>query len=444
MSRSSTRDLRQIAEFACEKARSLGAEQSAAFLTRRHHRKVVIRDGKWEELSGATQCNLSIRLFVDNRYAVHTTTEISRWGLSRFLDEAISLTRHLMPDKYRRLPESSHYSRRCKTSLGLHDQAGEKLTPEKRKELAQRAYEAARNGAGRHLISASAGFADIFSESVQHHSNGFTERELRTRFSSWATVSLKEPNGKRPSDWSQSASRRLSGLEAPEEMGRRAAKRATAWLGARKISSEKLPLIVANRAAGRLLGGLLRPLYGSTLYQRRSCFEGSLGKLLASEKMTLIDEPLLIGGLASRRYDYEGITASSRPVIAQGRLKSYFIDTYYGKKLKMRPTSGSSSNMVLKPGKEALDDLCRKAGRGILVTRFLGGNSNSTSGDFSHGIGGFLVEKGKVSHPVVELNIAGNHKKYWKGLLAVGADPYLYSSLRTPSLLLAPTMVAGK
>jgi PmbA protein len=80
---------------------------------------------------------------------------------------------------------------------------------------------------------------------------------------------------------------------------------------------------------------------------------------------------------------------------------------------------------------------------GILVTGFLGGNSNSTTGDVSLGIAGFRVRKGQVAEPVAEMNLSGNHLELWKRLAAVGNDPYPYSTSRTPTLVFDGLQVAG-
>ena len=77
------------------------------------------------------------------------------------------------------------------------------------------------------------------------------------------------------------------------------------------------------------------------------------------------------------------------------------------------------------------------------MTGFIGGNSNSTTGDFSLGLNGNRITGGRVGEPVSEMNISGNHLELWKRLVAVGNDPYPYSSLRTPTLVLEGVSIAG-
>jgi PmbA protein len=130
-------------------------------------------------------------------------------------------------------------------------------------------------------------------------------------------------------------------------------------------------------------------------------------------------------------------------MIDKGVLKSYYIDTYYGKKLGMEPTSGSSTNIVLDYGTKSLEEMVKEMKKGILITSFIGGNSNSTTGDFSFGIIGRYVEDGKIIKPVHEMNISGNFTDLLNQLVEVGNDPYIYSSLRLPSLHFKDVQFSG-
>jgi PmbA protein len=233
--------------------------------------------------------------------------------------------------------------------------------------------------------------------------------------------------------------------ELPEaaEIGREAARRALARIGSTKADSAVLPMAVDNRAAGRLVGALFGPLQGQALQQKRSFLDGKLGAVVGSEKLTLADDPLVVKGLASRLFDGEGIAAQRMPVFERGVLKSYFIDTYYGRKLGVAPTTGGPSNGAWALGDKPQAALLADMKDGILVTGFLGGNSNGTTGDFSFGVQGYRVRGGQIAEPVGEMNISGNQADLWKRLVAVGNDPYAYSSGRTPTLVFDGVQFAG-
>jgi PmbA protein len=124
-------------------------------------------------------------------------------------------------------------------------------------------------------------------------------------------------------------------------------------------------------------------------------------------------------------------------------LRNYYIDTYYGKKLQMAPTTAGASNLLVALGDKDQAGLVKDLAEGILVTGFLGGNSNATTGDFSFGVQGFRIRSGQVAEPVAELNISGNHLDFWKRLVAVGNDPWPYSTYRTPTLVFEGVQFAG-
>ncbi len=130
-------------------------------------------------------------------------------------------------------------------------------------------------------------------------------------------------------------------------------------------------------------------------------------------------------------------------MIKKGILKDYYIDDYYGKKLGMEPNSGTSSNIKFISGSKSPEQLIKDIKRGIYITGFIGGNSNSTTGDFSFGIVGQLIENGNISKAINEMNISGNSKDFWNKLVAVGNDPYVYSSIRMPSLLFENIQFSG-
>lgn len=444
MSNNEDKILSDFCEYACERAKKGGAQGASAKAKLNRKYKVQIRDGKKEEVTSSVSRSLKVRLYVDGRYSAHETSVLTRPALGQFIDNAVKLTRVLMPDEYRTLADPDLYQNRSKADLKLYDPTIASVTMDQRNERAMALHDAARAAAGDALISASGGVSDSETTLYLRNSNGFADNERFSGFWQWATVNAKDPSGRRPTNWCEDGSRYYGQLAKPQAIAREAAHRTLETIGAQTIPTLRLPLIIENRAVGRVLRGLLSPLSGYALQQKRSCFENALNTAIGSPLLTITDTPLLPSGWNSHRFDGEGITAKNRPLFIEGVLKNYFIDTYYGKKLRRKPTTGSSSNLLFRAGDHDLDQICKDVQKAILVTSFLGGNSNSTTGDFSHGISGFLIEGGKRSRPIASMNIAGNHKTFWKKLLQVGSDPYRHSSVQTPSILIGDVLVAGK
>lgn len=219
--------------------------------------------------------------------------------------------------------------------------------------------------------------------------------------------------------------------------------RTTARLGSAKVSSRKATMVVDNRSAGRLIGMLLAPANARALHTGRSFWAGRVGQKVGSAALSITDDPLLPRGFGSRLFDGEGISARALPLIEQGVARNLYVDTYYGRKLGLAPTTGSGSNRVVTPGSDAPAALLKKVGTGVLVTGWLGGNSDATTGDFSLGVQGHLIENGQVGAPVGEMNITGNLLDLFGQLVAVGNDPWRYSGTLTPTLVFEGVSFSG-
>jgi PmbA protein len=164
---------------------------------------------------------------------------------------------------------------------------------------------------------------------------------------------------------------------------------------------------------------------------------------MVSTRLTVIDDPLIVRGLGSRYFDGEGIAAKPMPVIDKGVFKNIYLDTYHGRKLGMETTTGGGSNRVVKLGKRGLDEIVKGIRKGVYVTSWMGGNSDPTTGDFSFGIRGHLIEKGKIGGPIGETNVTGNLLELFGNLKEVGNDPWPYSSLLAPTLVFKDAQFSG-
>jgi len=356
----------------------------------------------------------------------------------------VALARSLAPDPHRRLPEPELYQGQSAVDLELEDPAYPTVDAPTRRRMAEAIEAAARAVPGQaRVLSVSTSVSDTQSESALCHTNGFEGARRGTDFWLGAEVAVQDPDGRRPEEHAAAGSHFFAGLETPEVVGRRAAERAQARVGAVKGGSGLSTLVVEARAAGRLVGALLGPMTAGALQQKRSCLEGKQGQAIASRLLDLTDDPLVPRGFGSRRYDGEGMAARRRAVIREGVLEQYYVDTYYGRKLGLAPTTGRPSNLSWKLGTLSPAALVAEAGTGMLVTGFLGGNSNGTTGDFSFGLRGFAIRGGRVAEPVAEMNASGNLLDLWRHLAAVGDDPYPYSAMRTPTLVFEGVQVAG-
>ena len=170
---------------------------------------------------------------------------------------------------------------------------------------------------------------------------------------------------------------------------------------------------------------------------------GKLEQTVASPVLTLIDDPHRKGYPGYRLFDPEGMATLRRTVIEQGKLNTYFLNTYYANKLKMQPTISSPSLLTMPGGKGNALSLAGSVKNGIFVTGFNGGNCNTATGDFSYGIEGFRVENGQITKPVNEMVMTGNMLDLWKKLVTTGDDALKTTAWQIPSLLFDNIEFAG-
>ncbi len=437
-------DLLDITRRAAALARRKGASDAAAGSYRARHVEVAWRDGRLENVTEATTRGLGLELYVDGRYAAVSTSDLRPEALERFVEDAVALARTLAPDPFRRLPDPELYRGQAKADLQLEDPSHGEVEAAERRRVAAELEAAARAVPGAEkLLSVTTSVSDTQAESALVQTNGFEGTKRGTDFWISAEATVRDPDGRRPEEYAASGGRFRADVEPAEAVGRRAAARALARIGSTKGASAVLTMVVDNRASGRILGSLLGPLAAASVQQKRSYLEGKVGTRIGSPLLDLVDDPLVPRGLGSRLYDSEGLAARAFPLFEQGVLRSYYVDTYYGRKLGMSPTTARTSNLAWKLGPHSREGLLADVGEGILVTGFLGGNSNGTTGDFSLGVRGFRVRDGKVAEPVGEMNVSGNHLQLWQRLAAVGNDPYPYSATRTPTLVFEGVQFAG-
>jgi len=214
-------------------------------------------------------------------------------------------------------------------------------------------------------------------------------------------------------------------------------------MGGKKIKTETLPVIIESRVAPRLLGGFVQAMSGRNVQQKQSFLADKKEQKIGSDLFTLIDDPFIPGGLGSALFDSDGMTTRQRTMVDKGVLKEYYVDWYYSRKLGWEPTTARPTNLIIPPGKRSVKEIMKDLGRGIYINGFIGGNSNSTTGDTSVGIMGKLFENGEFTQTVAEMNIADNYLDFWHKLAEVANDPWTYSRYRVPSLVFTDMVVSG-
>ncbi len=432
-------ELLKTAVAAIETARAAGATHAAGYASRARNVAFQVRNGTLEQVNDSTSRGLGLRLFVDGRFSEHSTTDLRPDRVKAFVGEAVAMTRALQPDEYRQLADPARYPTTL-PALELDDPAVKRLDRDTRLGWAQQMN--ARVAGKEGVISATSAVNDGAYVTAAATSNGLQAAYEGTSVGMYTEVTLQDGD-KRPEDWMGGWGLHVADLPDPDGIADEALRLARARLGTQKGPTRRTTMVVDRRAAGSIVGRLIGPAHGGMVQQERSFWRGKLGTQVVSPKLTVVDDPLRPRGLGSRPFDGEGMASKRMPLIEAGVFANLYLDTYYAAKLGMAPTTGGGSNRIVTPGTKDRDALLKDVGEAIYVTSWLGGNMDPTSGDFSLGVRGHLIEGGTLGAAVGEMNVTGNIAELFGRLAALGNDPWPYASTVAPTLVFDGVQFSG-
>lgn len=421
-----------------------GADAARVTLNRSVEELVATLDGEVDKVTRCEDSSLSLEIFIDRRFGSFSTNRTEREPLERFIRKSVDMARTMEPDPLRKLPEASRKASDAKTGLeaGLYDAAQESVSSAER---VKKALEACVRGKvalpeGMVLLSEEGEYSDSLNDNLVMDSEGLECCHTETSFDYGVEITVADAGGRKYSGYAWDSSSRADGLDAPA-CGRRALERACARKDSAALAGGKYTMVVDSEVAGTLVSPLLAALSGYSLQQGNSFLDGSLGQKCFAEGMTLVDLPREHGLQGAKYYDSEGVATRSVPIIENGVVRQYFLNTYMAGKMEMAPTLESATKVKMMPwpqsGPEQARDraaLLRRCRSGIIVTDFNGGNCNPATGDFSYGIEGFLFEDGEPVRPVDGMLITGNMKTLWQQFFAAADDARLCLSKLIPTL----------
>ena len=436
-----TKEYKNLAQWALKYALDKGCSDARISVYSGISNSFEYRDTQLDRLEQSSEGGMTIQLYVDGRYASFSTNRLEKKGLEKFISNGIETTRYLAKDEFRKLADPNRLYKGDGKGLDIYDESIENISVDDKLALIKNNVNEVYKTDER-LISVSSGYSDGTSDSYIVASNGFESETATTYYSLSAEISMKGTNDTRPQGYWYDSAVFWKNLEK-NNIGKTAYERTLRKLGQEKIKSGVYKMILDNLTSPRIFSPVISALSGSNIQQKSSFLINKLGEKIASDKLTIIDDPHIKNARGARWFDNEGVATKKFNLIENGVLNSYYIDTYYGGKLNMEPTIQSPSILTFKLGDKDFDQILANIDKGIWITGFNGGNSNSTTGDFSFGIEGFLIEKGVAVKPLNEMNITGNLLTLWKNVLEIGNDPRTDSSFRVPAILFDAVNFSG-
>jgi PmbA protein len=426
-------------------SKRLGASAWSADVSESFGLAVNVRKGAVETIEQNRDKGLSVTVYAGQRRGNASTSDFSAQAISQTLEAAFHIARFTAEDDCAGLPEQDLLATEHRDFDQYHPWD---LTAEHAIGLAKRMERAAFDVSP--LVSNSEGASVNTGQShyLSANSLGFVGGGPYSRHTMAVSPIAGAGEDMQRDDWYSSASH-VARLAEPERIGRYAAQRALAKLGARKLKTRRVPVLFEAPLAAGLLGSLVQATSGSALYRRSTFMLDSLGKAVLPAHIDVIEDPFIPAELGSGSFDSEGVRTSRRELVSGGVLQGYFLSTYSARKLGMKTTgnAGGAHNLSLTsrltPMGDDLPAMLRRMGTGLLVTDLMGQGVNYVTGDYSRGASGYWVHRGVIQYPVQEITIAGNLAQMFKGIVAVGADVMTRGTKRTGSILIDEMAIAG-
>jgi PmbA protein len=383
------------------------------------------------------------------------TSDLTPAGLARVVEDALELAALSQPDAWAGPPDPALLSNPSQhVPLDLFDERVDAIDAAAALEMAKRAERAALSSDPRLKNSEGATVARQSGASALVTSGGFRGGTSGTYVSLVVSPVAEDDGGKRRTGYHWSARRHFAELDDPESVGLEAARRTLAKLGSRKLETQELPVVFDPDAARSIVGMLGGCISGGSVWRRSTYLAEREGSRVASELVTVVDDPLMPRAPGSRAFDGEGLLSRRNVLVEGGVLKQFLLDSYSARKLERQSTASASrggsggvgagsSNLYLAPGTLSNEALLKSTPRALYVTDMMGYGFNPVTGDFSRGAAGFLIENGERVHPVSEVTVSLTLDDLLQRIDALSSELDHRTSTAAPMLRVSAMMVAG-
>ncbi len=443
------KDPREILDGLLRDARRAGADAADAIFVASIAASVSYRLGELEELERAESWDLGLRVFVGDRVAFVSSTDLARDTLAELPVRAVAMARLAPEDKFATLAPADRLASSI-PDLDLADAA--EPPPETLIERARTVEGAAMAVPG---ITNSEGGGASFgrSEIALATSKGFFGRYAGTSHSVGVAVVAGEGTAMER-DYDSVSARHAHDLEAAEAVGRRAGERTLARLNPRKAKSQPVPVVFEPRVASGLLGHFAGAISGASIARGVSFLKDEINKPVFASGIAIVDDPHRLRGLRSKPFDGEGVRNTRMSLVEGGVLQTWILDCASARQLGLQttghaargtggPPSPSTTNLYMEAGTASPDELIADIAQGFYVTELIGMGVNMVTGDYSRGASGFWIENGKIAYPVAGVTIAGNLKDMFRRLVPANDLVFRYGT-NAPTLRAEGMTVAGE
>lgn len=443
----------QVARNAVQRACKRGAQQAEAYLEVGRQSSCRVRDGQIQDLTEATSKGLGLRVVSNHRLGFAFTSDFDPATLNQFVDRAVDLAASAAANRLNGLPTRDDLG--APSEVGdLYDPKVASLPADWKIKAALEMERVAKAADPRIAAFEAVGAGEQVSEVIIATSEGFAGGYSGTHVFMYAAPVASDGSQLQTGDWSDEK-RFFDELASAEAIGRKAAARAVRMLGARKVKSQRVPVILDPTMAASFAATIASAANGDAVYKRSSFFAGTLGKKIGPEIFSIVDDGVRPRGFATAPFDGEGVPTRRTAIVDKGVLNSFLYDCFTARKAKARTTGNAArgysslpvigtNNLHLEAGTRPPEEIIREVKNGFYVTAMLGVGANIVTGEYSRGANGLWIENGALAQPVQEVTVAGGMLQMLEDIDAVGSDLQFRGAIGAPTIRFRELTIAGE
>ena len=425
-----------------------GADKADAITAHGRSLSIGVREGELEDIDNSEGKEIGLRVFIGQRQATVSSSDLSKDSLNKLAERAVAMAKLAPEDPWCGLADP----RRLATTspdLDIFDP-----TELAAAELFERAKELDHVvGSTDGISQADGATAYAVSSAVYFMTTHGFAKGWKSSQHGLSVSAIAERDGAMERDYDYDGGRWFEDLATPESVGLKAAHRALARLGSRKMPSAEMPVIFDRRVARSLVSTFTSAISGPSITRGVSFLKDSMNEQIFHEDIQITDDPFIVRGHGSRPWDGEGVAGQKTNLIKDGILTSWLLHTASANQLGLEttghahrsigtPPGVSTSNTFLHAGTKSPIQLMKDIESGLLITDMFGPSFNANTGDYSVGVAGFAIVDGEKAYPINEVTVAGNLKDMFK--TAMPADDLEFDQPTcSPSLLFSEMVIAG-
>lgn len=409
--------IQDLLQYAIKQAETLGASDAEAYAATTDESEVFIENNDVKQAKSQRMSSIGVRVVLDGSIGFYSTNDLAKNRLRDAAAMAIKVAHASPKDRYNVLPGKS--KSKSKSLRGIYDRNADSFQTLDAARMAAEMLKSAKSYDSRVSVDSGNFSAQVATRALAN-SNGIELKERASAFS-WSIMGMAIEGTEISSfDYQVGSSHYVKDIDV-YNTAREFAETAVNSLGTRKIEENfKGEMLLTPMAANEMIEEVVAHAINSDAVQKKSShFAGKIGKHVASDLLTVEDDPTNVEGLNASSFDREGVFHRRNLVIEKGVLKKFLYNTYTASKDGVRSTGNaggstsspptvSTTNFLIKPMRSSVDTLVSEIDKGLIISRF-SGNVDPVNGDFSGVVkGGRLVMAGTIKHAVKEVMVAGN------------------------------------